>query len=171
MEPQADTVSSKPDLVTELEKHFGKPSQAAFGSSVFLVPVAEQSKDLESKDLESAALEKYQYFVGESWDRLGAQNWINGWAKVYSREPSSSLGILTELKSLTDREARQSASLMLENTEDAELANKALQVAFDSELIAELSIYKIGDCSAMSGILIAAKLQNLGNLILLLLLD
>ncbi len=166
MESQADTIRSKPDLVAELEKYFGNPSQAAFGSSVFFVPFAEQANDLESE-----ALAKYQYFVGESWDRLGAQNWINGWAKVYSREPSSSLGILAELKSLTDRDARQSANLLLENTEDAELSSKALQTAFDSELTTELRIFKIGDCSAMSGILIAAKLQNLGSLILLLLLD
>ena len=166
MEFQTDTTGSKPVFVTELEKYFGIPSQAAFGSSVFFIPFAEQSKELQSD-----ALEKYQYFVGESWDRLGAQNWINGWAPVYSREPNSSLGILTELKSLTDRDARQSANLLLENTEDAELSSKALQMAFDSELTTELHIYKIGDCSAMSGILIAAKLQNLGNLILLLLLD
>jgi hypothetical protein len=61
--------------------------------------------------------------------------------------------------------------LLLENSEDAALSSKALQVAFDSELTTELHIYKIGDCGAMSGILIAAKLQNIGNLILLLLLD
>ena len=166
MESQNETTGSKPDFVAELEKYFGIPSQAAFGSSVFLIPVAEQSKELESD-----ALEKYQYFVGGSWDRLGAQNWINGWAAVYSREPNSSLGILAELKSLTDREARQSANLLLEITEDAELSSKALHLAFDSELTTELRIYKIGDCAAMSGILIAAKLQNIGNLILLLLLD
>lgn len=166
MAPQSDSSSSKPETIVPLEKCFGAPNQNAFGSSVFFLSVSQQTEDLEED-----SLSQYRYFLGDAWSRLGEQNWINGWAPVYVREQDKSRGILEELKSLPDREARQSASLLLENTEDAEESCKALQDAFDSPTVTELRIFKVGDSSAMSGILIAAKLLKTGSLFLILLLD
>jgi hypothetical protein len=166
MAPQTDSSRGKPDTIVPLEKWFGAPNQNAFGSSVFFLPISEQTENLEED-----AIAQYRYFVGDAWARLGKQNWIDGWVPVYVREPDNSRGILEELKSLPDREARQSAGLLLENTEDAEESCKALRDAFDSPTVTELRIFKVGDCSAMSGILIAAKLLNTGSLFLILLLD
>jgi hypothetical protein len=161
-----DGADSKPNYVIELEKSYGPPSQSAFGSAVFFVPVAKQ---LES--LEVDALAQYRYFVGETWNRLGEQNWINGLGTVYVRDPKSSPGVLAELQSLTDRETRQVAGLLLENQENPDSCRLALVNTFDSELVTELRIFKIGDGSVMSGVLIAARLLNVGSVFLVLLLD
>ena len=155
-----------PSYAVELARVFGPPSQSAFGSSVFFIPAAEQSASLEAD-----ANAKYRFFLGDSWERLGEQNWIDGWGEVYKRERGSSTGILAELQSLQDRAARQSAGLMLENQEDPETANKALVDAFDNAHVVELSIFKVGDGSAMSGIFVAAKITEAGSLFLILLLD
>ena len=166
MERCTDEPDNKPYYVVALERAFGEPSQSAFGSATFFVPAAKQSQSLE---VDAAAI--YRHFIGEAWERLGETNWLNEWSCVYVRQQNSSLGIVVEMKSINDREARQSIGLLLENTEDSIASSDAIQTAFDHALVSELRIYKIGDGSALSGILIAARLLDTGSLFLALLMD
>jgi hypothetical protein len=166
MASPAHMPESKPDYVSALEKIFGAPNQNAFGSSVFFVPAVEQSASLEAD-----GFAKYKFFVGEVWERLGEENWKNGWSLVYARDVRASPDIVTELRSLPDRLARQSAEMLLDNLEDPEMAIGVLREAFDNSLVNELRIFNIGDTNAMSGIMIGARLTGTGSLFLALLMD
>jgi hypothetical protein len=157
---------SRPDYVSALEKIFGAPNQNAFGSSVFFVPAAEQSTSLEAD-----GFAKYKFFVGEVWERLGEENWKNGWSMVYARDVQASPDIVAELRSLPDRLARQSAEMLLDNLEDPEVAIGTLRDAFDNSMVNELRIFNIGDTNAMSGIMIGARHTGTGSVFLTLLMD
>lgn len=155
-----------PTEVVALQKRFGGPSQSAFGSAVFFNP---NSRAL--PNLEAEALAVYKTFVGESWERFGEANWLGQWACIYTRASTSLASIEAELRALADRETRQSADLLLENHEAGEAARVAIRNAFDSPMVAELGVFKIGDGEAMAGLLIAAKLRDCGVVVLALLMD
>lgn len=156
----------KPAYVTALEQLFGEPSQSAFGSSVFFDAASE-----EADGLESVAKSRYRFFLGELWDRFGEQKWMSNWSQVYARDQGKAPDILAELRGLSDREARQSAGLLLENQEDEQASSAALKDAFDNPPIEELSVFKVGDGDAMSGVVIAARISGIGSLSLILLMD
>jgi hypothetical protein len=68
--------------------------------------------------------------------------------------------IISELRSLNDSEARLSASLILDNIDEAEAGQRALVAAFDDPKIIELTIHKMGDGEAISGLVIAGRRAN-----------
>ncbi|TWU29053.1 hypothetical protein [Novipirellula artificiosorum] len=156
----------KPDYVVELERCYGIPSQAAFGSSVFY-----DAMDVSEGTLEQAALAKYKHFAGELWERYGEDNWMAEWGTVYKRAPNEAGDIVAELRSISEPGASFSVSLLIENNDHATEAHAALSKAFDVDTVLELQVYKIGDGDAMSGILIASRLVHEGSLFLVLLMD
>ncbi len=156
----------KPDYVVELERCYGMPSQEAFGSSVFY-----DAMDVSEAPLEQAAIAKYKHFAGETWERYGEENWMAEWESVYTRDPKSTRDIVAELRSISDRAAKTSASLLIENSDHSAEARAALSKTFDDSTVWELQVFKIGDGSAMSGILIAARRPNEGSVFLVLLMD
>lgn len=157
-------MTSNPSFVRDLQSAFGPPSQQAFGSSVFFTANANTSLDDE-------ALSRYRYFLGTTWEKLGEQNWLSNWELVYERKSDAKADIVSELKSISDRNVRQSAGLLLENQENISAATQALQNAFDHPQLKELKVFKIGDGAAMSGLLIVASIHDQGLLSLILLLD
>ena len=144
---------AKPDYVTALERAYGAPSQAGFGSAVFY------ESGQSAPDLEQAALAHYRYFVGDLWERYGEAAWLGPWRQLYSRPPGATHAIVGELRALTDRTARQSAGVLLDEAENAAGAQAALVAAFDDPAVTELAIYQLGDGGAMSGILVAGRRQ------------
>ena len=166
MSSSTESAEGKPESVINLEEVYGIASQDAFGSSVFYNPAS----NLE-ESLEEAALAKYQYFTGETWDRYGEENWLGEWSLVYQRSASTERDIVAELRAIADNRARLSASLLLENIENEAEACKSLASVFDDQLVSELSIFKIGDGSAMSGVLIASRRSTDETVFLVLLMD
>ena len=145
------TPAAKPTYVTALETAYGLPSQAGFGSAVFY----EQGQ--EPGDLEQAAQGQYRYFVGELWERYGANAWMGSWQKVYTRPAGANRAIVSELRAIKDRSAAQSVGLVLDEATDPQTAQQALAAAFDDPAVTELAVYKIGDGAELAGILLAAR--------------
>ncbi len=134
------------DLVTL----YGAPSQAGFGSAVFYDQIEPGS------DLEPIALHYYQHFVGKLWEQFGAEVWMSAWQQVYARTGAATPNIVAELKGISDRSAAQFVPiLLLDETENSDLARQALAAAYDDPQVMDLSVYAIGDGSAMSGLLLA----------------
>ena len=105
--PKSDT--SKPEYVTDLEAAYGAPSQAGFGSAVFYEQL--QGGD----DLEQAALAKYRFFTGDLWERFGEDAWMGPWKEVYTRKAGAERDIMVELRGITDRDARSSVPMILDD--------------------------------------------------------
>ncbi len=53
----------KPPYVADLEAAYSAPSQAGFGSAIFFTEIGP------AVGLEQTALEVYQFFVGDLWQR------------------------------------------------------------------------------------------------------
>ena len=149
MASPSEETSGRPPYVTELEAAYGVPSQAGFGSAVFYMDPA--------KDLEQAALEYYQYFVGDLWERCGQDAWLGPWKRVYARKADSTRDVVAELKGITDHDARLSVPIVLDGVENAKAARQALSIAYDDLAVIELQVFNLGDGEAMSGLLIAAR--------------
>ena len=154
MTPQVEKTNDKPQYVTGLEEAYGVPSQAGFGSSVFY-----RGMDA-AQDLEGVALEYYQYFVGDLWERYGEDAWMGPWKEVYARAADSSPDIVAELQGITDREAKLSVPMVLDVVENAEAARQGLSAAYDDPAVNELRVYNLGDGEAMSGLLVADKRKS-----------
>lgn len=142
---------ARPDDVTQLESAYGEPSQSGFGSAVFHETL--QSTD----DLTQAALSTYKTFVGPLWERYGEPAWRGPWREVYARDAGVMPDIATELRAITDGDARLSVPMILDNIDRPEAARAALSAAFDDTAITELRVFNLGDGEAMSGLLIAAR--------------
>jgi hypothetical protein len=151
----------QPAYVNALEAAYGPPSQAAFGSAVFY------ARTSASADLEQAALAKYRYFVGELWARYGEAAWHSQWKEIYARPPEATADIIAELRAITDRSARLSVGLILDEIENAEQARAALSNAFDDPAVLALSVYTIGDGAALSGLLIAGHRAEIDEAVFL----
>lgn len=145
--------SAKPAYVAALELAYGAPSQAGFGSAVFYerLPI--------TAALEEMALAKYQFFVGDLWERYGADAWLGLWRRLYTRSDGAPRNIVVELHALKDRGAAQVAALLIDDVEDAESARAALVAAFDDPAVTELAVYNLGDGGAMNGLLVAGWRQ------------
>ena len=141
----------KPDYVTALEAVYGPPSQAGFGSAVFyeLLPAG--------SDLTATALAHYRFFVGPLWERFGEDAWLTPWQAVYTRPPEAERSIEAELRAVPDRAAALSASMLLENGDEA---TTALTVAYDDLAVTDLVVYNVGDGAAISGVLIAGRREG-----------
>ena len=156
-----NTNQTKPKAVTELEAAYGAPSQAGFGSAVFY----EQTKSTD--DLEKMALEKYKYFVGELWERWGEDAWMGPWKEVYARKGDAQHDLVAELRGIQDLDAAISVPMILDNIEGAERARAALSSTYDDPRMTDLRVYNLGDGGAMSGLLIAGRLEDTGEAIFL----
>lgn len=155
------TPAAKPAYVAALEAAYGPPSQAGFGSAVFYAP------GQSAGSLEATAQAQYQYFVGDLWDRYGADAWLGTWQQVYSRPPGAGRAIASELRAIDDRTTAQSVELLLDEVDDLLSAQQALSSAFDDPAVTDLSVYTIGDGAALSGILLAARRGAGGETIML----
>lgn len=107
----------------------------------------------------------YKYFVGDQWERFGEAAWKGPWKVVYARQPGAKHDIVAELRGITDRGARLSASAVLDDVENAgaERARAALSAAFADSTVTELVFYNLGDGAAMSGILVAGRRGETGE--------
>lgn len=159
------TRMAKPEAVSALETAYGAPSQAGFGSAVFYEPLPE------SADLAQAALAKYRFFVGDAWERFGEDAWMGPWQQVYARPQGAALDIVTALRGIEDRDAASSAALILDDVDNAEGARAALAAVFDDPAVTEVAAYRLGDGAAMSGLLVAGRLQDQNAVYLVFLLD
>jgi len=155
---------SVPAYVVELEAAFGAPSQAGFGSAVF------HEATIAAADLEQVAQAKYRFFVGDLWERFGSAAWLSTWRLLYTRSDQPR-DIASELLSITDRDARQLAPLIVDNGSSATSSRQALAAAFDDETVTALQVYQIGDGAALSGLLIAGWRDSGEAIFLVLLLD
>lgn len=157
--------TAQPAAVAALEAVFGPPSQAGFGSAVFYDPLAP------GVELEQAALARYQFFVGDLWERYGADAWLRPWQRVYTRPPGASGDIVAELRALANPDAARSASVLLEGVDAPERAPAALSAAFDDPAVTELAVFTLGDGGALAGLLVAGQRQDRGAIFLVFLLD
>lgn len=155
----------QPDAVAALEAIYGPPSQAGFGSAVFYDPLAPGA------DLEQAARARYRFFVGDLWERYGADAWMGPWQRVYSRPAGAARDIVAELRTLANRNAAMSASVLLDSVDAPEQAQAALAAVFDDPAVAELTVYTLGDSGAMAGLLVAGLRQDRSAIFLVFLLD
>lgn len=160
-EHMTNTNPIKPNSVTDLEASYGAPSQAGFGSAVFY------EKQVASDDLEKMALEKYRYFVGDLWERYGEDAWMGPWKQVHARKPGAKPDIVAELRGIQDPQAAISVPMILDNIDNADSARTALSAAYDDPAITDLRVYNLGDSGAMSGLLIAGRNNETGEVIFL----
>jgi hypothetical protein len=158
------STSTYPAYAIALEAVYGAPSQAGFGSAVFYETA------IAAADLERIAQEKYRYFVGDLWERYGAAAWLSTWQLLYTRSDQRR-DIASELLSITDRDVRQLAPLIVDNGSSATSSRQALGAAFDDGTVALLQVYKIGDGAALAGLLIAGWRDSGEAIFLVLLLD
>lgn len=156
---------SKPTYVAALEAAYGAPSQAGFGSAVFY-------GDMDpGQALEQGALEYYQYFVGELWERWGEEAWMGPWKEVYARTAGSTPDIVAELNGISDPDAKLSVPMILDVAQNAEAARQALAAAYDDPAVSELRVFNLGDGGAMSGLLVAGRRESGEAVYLVFLLD
>lgn len=147
-----------PAYVARLQAAYGPPSQSGFGSAVFHEVLAADA------DLAQAARGKYRYFVGELWGRFGEQAWLGPWKEVYARAPGTRREIVAELRGIGDRDAQLSVPMVLDGLQDAEQARAALSTAFDDPAVTELRVFNLGDGAAMSGLLVAGRRGESGEI-------
>lgn len=143
--PAAGT--ARPATVAALEAVYGPPSQAAFGTAVIYETLAP------GVDLEQAALARYQFFVGDLWERYGADGWMGPWQRVYSRPAGAARDIVAELRALANRGAAISASVLLEQLlEQVMIAVPAVafikpdQKKFGTRTCSQLGVCILGAC-------------------------
>lgn len=149
--PEAAPERDADSAIEALEAAYGSPSQAAFGSAVFHKTLPADA------DLQQAALTDYQAFVGDLWQRFGAEAWLGAWRQVYERPRTASPDIVSELRSIGDRDAAGAVHLILDEIDNAEAARAALAAVYDDPAVRELRVLGIGDGAAMAGILVAGR--------------
>jgi hypothetical protein len=157
--------SKKPKYIFQMEAAYGPASQNGFGSAVFFNMIGEK------ENLEKASLDKYQYFIGELWERYGEDAWMSVWKEVYHRQPDTNHDIAAELRGIKDRNIQQSVPMILEVVENADDAKLALSKTYDDKKVVDLKVYNLGDGEAMSGLLIAGRRSNNESTFLVFLMD
>jgi len=159
-----EALSARPAFVDSLERSYGPPSRAGFGSAVFWVSGADAS-------LEDQARACYRRFVGELWERWGEAAWMGPWREVYARPADAPGDVVSELRAL-EQGAASSANLILDPAGGAEAARAALAAAFDDPAVQALKVFNLGDGEAVSGLLVAARVDPpAGDLFLAFLMD
>ncbi len=134
-----------------LQKIYGGPDVHGMGSSVTHVVLGPEER------LEDVARKRYQAFCGEIWERFGPENWLGQWAEVYRRPTGQAGNIIEELKGLSEHPDNLSASMILDNIDEAEAGHAALAEVFNDPAMEQLCIYRLGDGDAYSGLLIAGQ--------------
>ncbi len=152
--------------IAALQAIYGPPSQAGFGSAVFV----QQSEP--GPDLESIALKYYQHFVGELWDRFGSTAWMSTWQQVYDRPQGIQPDIVAELRAIDDQNVSQFVPiLLLEETENQTQTEQALAAVYDQPKVTDLQVYTIGDGAAVAGLMLLGRYAAEETVILISLLD
>ena len=146
--------TDKPDYVVDLEAAYGPPSQEGFGAAVFF------EQPTKKADLEELAKATYQHFVGDLWEKWGEEAWMGPWKEVYVRKAGTKHDVQKELQGIDDNDASISVPLILELSQNAAEARKALSAAYDAADVIDLRVYTIGDGAAMSGLLVAGLREN-----------
>lgn len=165
MSAQPNALPETPSYVADLQAVYGFPSQAGFGSAVFYEQVEQ------AEDLERIALKYYQYFVGDLWERFGEEVWMASWKPIYSRNSDGNKqDVVNEMRSIADNNVALSVSMLLDNRDDSEIAQKALSATYNLNP-SDLMIYTLGDGGAMSGILIAGRRSTSEAIFLVFLMD
>jgi hypothetical protein len=159
------TTDDQPEYARLLEAAYGAPSQAGFGSAVFFERLAA------GVDLTQEARQKYQYFVGDLWQRYGEAAWMGPWREVYARPAGAQPDVVAELRGIADQDAHLSVPMILENIEMPEKARAALSAVYDDPSVADLRVFNLGDGEALSGILVAGQRMNGEATFLVFLLD
>ena len=116
---------TRSEVVVNLQALYGPPSQAGFGSAVFCDRVER------AEDLEAAALKHYRYFLGKAWEQFGEEAWMEPWQRVYQRPAADRRDIVTELRRITDPQARSSVTMILDAIDNAEAGRQALSAVYD----------------------------------------
>jgi|694.fasta_scaffold28502_3 hypothetical protein len=147
-----------------LQSIYGGPEVKGMGSGVLDQPLPA------GVPWESAAKQRYQQFCGDIWDRFGPDNWLGQWAEVYRRPEGQSGDIVRELRELKDHPTKLAGSMLLDNIDDPEPAVAALQDVFNHPSVQQLSIFRLGDGEAYSGLMIAAQSKATDRLVTLTLL-
>lgn len=137
--------------VATLQTIYGGPEIQGMGSSVLEVRLPA------GESLESGAQHRYREFCGELWERFGPENWLGQWAEVYRRPDGQGGDIVRELRGLKDHSTEMAGSMLLDNIDDPETAVAALERVFNHPSIRRLSIFRLGDGEAYSGLLLAAQ--------------
>jgi hypothetical protein len=145
----AEGQSPRPDYVRALEERFGSPNRNGFGSTVLFGTATNHD------DLVRLARDAYRYFAGDLWDKWGEAAWMGAWRLVFER--TTSRDVVAELSKLPDPQARSSADVVLDGTEDPVSSRAVLAEAFDHPAVEDLLVFTIGDGGAMSGLLVAAR--------------
>ncbi len=154
------------EAVAVLQAIYGPPSQSGFGSAVF----ADLTQP--GTDLEPIARHYYQHFVGPLWEQYGESAWMSVWKQIYVRPKGIQPDIVAELKAIADPLAVQYVPiLLLTETDDDARAQQALATVFNHPQVTNLSVYAIGDGSAMSGLLLAGSRTSGETTVLISLLD
>jgi hypothetical protein len=162
---KAQNEVEKPAYVAAMEKAYGPPGDAGFGSAVFFQVMTDKA------DLEDAAKKVYQHYVGKKWQERGAETWMGPWREAYRRQDGTKHAIVQELKGIKDPDVSQSIPMILEVVEGAADARKALVAAYDPPEAADVRVYNIGDGEAMSGFVLAGRRENGESTFLVFLMD
>jgi hypothetical protein len=165
MAPPAPTPGRIADANLPLETTFGPPSQAGFGSAVFVESLERP------QDLEAAALRWYRHFVGQQWNKTGEAAWMATWRRVYARDSGQGRGVVAELRAIADPAARSSVGVLLDGHDHPDAAMKALSAVYDDPAMESLQVYALGDGAALSGVLIAGRARSGTATFLLFLMD
>ncbi|MFN7772653.1 MAG: hypothetical protein ACK5R1_07805 [Planctomycetota bacterium] len=96
---------------------------------------------------------------------------MSSWQELYHRSLGATAEIVGEFRSIKVQPFRFCAAIFSGENEDNDAVNQLLSTTFDSEGVKELRIFSLGDGEAMSGLLIAAEIANLGRLFLTFLMD
>lgn len=152
--------------ISKLTEVFGGASQNTLGSAVF-----ESDTKVGLETLDDYANSVYQHFVGKAWEDFGPENWNKTWKMLYRRPQGSNGSILEELKSLGDASTELAASQVTENHDDPTTAAHGLTGVFDSPSLACVSVYRIGDSEAITGVLMAGLLPTEYAVALIFLMD
>ena len=163
--PPAPASGRVADTSPTLQAVFGPPSQAAFGSAVFVEQLAR------SQDLEAAAQRWYCHFLGKQWHEAGEANWMAAWRRVYTRDPGDGRRIVAELRAIPDPAARLSIAVLLEGHENPDAAMKALSAVYDDPAMGSLQVFTLGDGAALSEVLIAGRARSGAATFLVFLMD
>ncbi len=149
-ENNAEAVMGEPDDFQALQAVFGQPSQGAWGSAVFVSRI--EGRD----DLEARALETYRTFVGDAWERFGADAWMSGWRLEHER--SGGGDTVAALEGSGSVAVRSAADILVNaGPAPADEARALIKRAFDAPDTDIVRIYEVGDGGAYSGLLIGAR--------------
>lgn len=152
--------------VQRLEQLFGKPSESTLGTAVF-----QSESTLSVEQLDGFSRSSYQHFAGAAWEAFGQENWTKPWRLLYRRSEDTAADILGELGRIEDSSTCLAASQLTENHDDPQGAQEALKGVFDSDFVQAVSIYRIGDSEAITGVLIAGLLTGGIGIALVFLMD